>query len=70
MKSEKLLEKLADLEHQQWANWANSILESEKISPERFQRWRKLIATPYAELSEEMKEHDRKWAKKVMQLIP
>ncbi len=56
-----LMERLAELEHDQWVAWSKAIAESETVSPERLERWRHLWI-PYAELSEEQKEHDRKWA--------
>ena len=35
---------------------------------ERIKRWEGLFI-PYSELSEEMKDHDRKWADKVLKVI-
>lgn len=53
-----LLEKLAELEHKQWQSWA-------KIRcPEHI-----LIDVPYSKLSEENKEKDRVWARKVIKII-
>jgi len=66
-----LLESLAELEHDQWMEWAKGVLESEaeslteEISKERQERWQKLFV-PYADLSEEDKEDDRKYARKVI----
>ena len=65
---EEIIESLAELEHDQWMSWANSIMKSEKISDNRFARWASLMI-PYAELSEEMKEHDRVWAKKALAIL-
>jgi hypothetical protein len=49
--------------------WAKTIIEKEpNISQERKDRWNKLFI-PYSELSEEMKEHDRKWARKVLGIM-
>lgn len=62
------LEKLASLEHEQWVSWAQHLMESEKLSPERCERWRKLFVH-YSELSEEMKEHDRRWARMVIDAL-
>lgn len=64
----ELLEKLSDLEHQQWANWAQSILKSETISEERKARW-SVMFVDYKDLPEEIKEYDREYARKVMELI-
>jgi hypothetical protein len=66
----ELLEKLADLEHQQWILWSKSLaLSDETLSQERFDRWRRLWRTRYSDLSEEMKEQDRVWARKVLKII-
>ena len=65
---EDIFEELASLEHDQWMLWAKDIIKSEDISPERAARWKKLFV-PYDELSEEDKDKDREWAKKVMSII-
>ena len=59
---------IAKIEHEQWESWAKSILLTEKISAERKQRWTECFV-PYHKLSEDMKEHDRKWANKVLEAI-
>lgn len=64
----KLTESLSDLEHEQWMYWSKSIASKEKISPEKLTSWKK-DWIPYSELSEEVKEHDRKWARKVIRII-
>ncbi len=56
-----LIEKLADLEHQQWAHWTRYMLDN--LSPENIERWRRQCDTPYGDLSEIEKESDRKWAR-------
>jgi hypothetical protein len=67
MNNKELLEKLADLEHQQWAHWTQYMLNN--FTEENIARWRRQIETPYDNLSEKEKESDRKWAKKVLSLI-
>lgn len=62
---DELLETLAMLEHEQWAQWAKTILLTEAISVERKARWVECFK-PYHELTEEQKEHDRVWARKVL----
>ena len=62
------LERLAALEHEQWIDWSKSISETEKISPERLERWKGLWK-PYSELTEEQKEQDRIYAKRIMKLL-
>lgn len=57
------IEALAELEHDQWVMWSKDIAAKEQLSPERLARWESLWV-PYGELSEEMKEQDRIWARK------
>ena len=64
----ELLEDLAELEHEQWVKWSVSITQTEHISSERLERWKKLWCS-YSELSEEMKDEDRKWARKALEII-
>lgn len=59
---------LADIEHQQWEQWATSILKTEKISKNRTARWCQFFM-PYSELPEEIKDFDRKWADKVIKAL-
>jgi hypothetical protein len=59
---------LAELEHDQWIEWAKNIIKSENISADRVERWKALFI-PYSELSEEMKDLDRDWAKKALDII-
>jgi len=63
-----ILERLAELEHCQWLQWSKNIAETENISPERLERWKKLWK-PYAELTETEKDHDRNWAFWALELI-
>jgi hypothetical protein len=67
-KETQLIEALAELEHTQWVAWSKDIAEKEKLSRERLRRWKGLWI-PYSELSEEMKEEDRKWARKAIKII-
>ena len=66
----RLLERLAALEHEQWAGWMDWMLhcwDSKHLSGEPYQeRWKRLAAMPYAELSEQDKESDRIEARKVL----
>lgn len=64
----ELIEKLAELEHEQWIKWSQTIAEKENISEERLERWKKFWV-PYSELDEETKEHDRVWARKVIEKV-
>ena len=58
----EMIERLADLEHQQWAHWTKYMLDN--LTPENIERWRGQIETPYADLTEKEKEIDREWAVK------
>lgn len=68
MSEEELKEKMAELEHKQWMRWAETLILRENLSPNRVERWNKLFV-PYHELSEEMKDEDRKEADIVLTLI-
>ncbi|MBW2561269.1 MAG: hypothetical protein JRE40_10510 [Deltaproteobacteria bacterium] len=63
-----LVEKIASLEHEQWMAWAKTLMETESISEARRQRWERYMV-PYESLPEDAKEHDRIWARKVLELI-
>lgn len=62
------LEALAALEHEQWMTWAKRIMESEPISQERKDRWAKFMI-PYNQLTEDAKNQDRQWARKVLEIV-
>ncbi|GAH42791.1 unnamed protein product [marine sediment metagenome] len=68
MNEDELIEKLANLEHEQWIKWSKTISEQERISEERRVRWQKYFV-PYSELTEEVKEYDRVWARKIVKLL-
>lgn len=67
MKKGKLLEKLAEKEHIQWAHWTSYMLAN--LTPENIERWQKQIRTPYSELTEKEKESDQKWARDVIGIV-
>lgn len=62
-----LLERLAELEHQQWAAWTQYFLAHQ--TPENIERWKRQLATRYENLSESDKDADRAWAQKILALI-
>jgi glutathione S-transferase len=66
MKPEELLERLAELEHEQWVAWARAV--AGEVAPERRAR-REPFYGPYAKLSEEAKEQDRVWARRVLEML-
>lgn len=63
-----LLEKLSELEHNQWMDWAKSLMEQEKLSKERVERWKKLFI-PYKDLPDSEKESDRIYARKILDVF-
>lgn len=64
------LERLSALEHQQWVKLTKYYAEDDEIevSDEKLEHWESLWK-PYEELSEEQKEKDRKWARKVRKVM-
>lgn len=74
---DKLLEKLADLEHKRWSRWQKYLHSQCKknddgsltIPKEKVERWKGQIKTDYKDLSEKEKESDRKEAKKTLQIL-
>jgi len=73
----EFIEKGADLEHDRWARWqkyVHSLCKKNKdgsltIPKERVEWWEKEIATPYSELTEELKEYDRKETRNYIPLL-
>ncbi len=71
----ELKEKLADIEHQRWAdwqNWCHKILRENCGSPELekvLERWDKQIATSYKDLTEKEKDSDREQVDRYLPLI-
>lgn len=65
-KKESLLESLAELEHEQWVEWSKAV--ATEVTKERRNRWKKLWI-PYNKLSEESKEQDRVYARKILKLL-
>lgn len=65
---DRLVERLAALEHQHWETWVKNLMEKEKLGSERLKRWSEMMV-PYEELPEPAKEEDRKWARRVLMEI-
>lgn len=63
-----LRERLAALEHEQWAEWSNAMMLTENISAERRARWEDLQCE-YKDLPENFKEKDRLYADHVIELL-
>ena len=64
--TEALLEKLAELEHEQWMVWSRGIARD--VRRKRRKRWEQYWI-PYDKLTEEDKELDRVWARKIMAVL-
>lgn len=62
-----LIEKLAAIEHERWSAWHKWMRDRQ--TPENMARWNKQADTPYAELSEEDKEKDRREVMRYWALI-
>ena len=63
----ELREKLAELEHKQWAHWTEYMLAN--MSSENQKRWFKQVKLSYQDLSEKEKDSDREWADKVLSIV-
>ena len=57
------VERVAEVEHEQWATWSKSV--AHEVSPERRARWEKYWI-PYKDLPDDVKEQDRVWARKAL----
>ena len=66
MHSDGLLERIAALEHEQWMHWANAV--APEVDAERRARWERYMVS-YEELPDDVKEFDRVWARKVLELL-
>ncbi len=62
-----LLERLAELEHQQWAHWTRYLMNN--FDNDHIELWDRLCDTPYINLTEQEKNSDREWARKVIGLM-
>jgi hypothetical protein len=61
-----LVERLAELEHEQWVSWSKAL--AHEVPEERRRRWQ-ACWVPYRDLPEEIKEQDRVWARRVLALL-
>ena len=74
IKQNELLEKLARLEHEQWSSWIDyqirfAPIHGELVAKEYWRKKYELAQVPYEKLTEEQKEHDRVWARKVLAIF-
>lgn len=61
-----LVEALAVIEHEQWAHWSRAVAEDVPAATRA--KWRRSWMD-YAELTENLKDADRVWARKVIALL-
>lgn len=74
---ERLLEQLAEKEHERWAHWQRYVHEQcrpeangDLVIPAKLvEQWRRQIATPYSELTDEEKDSDREQVRKYLPLV-
>jgi hypothetical protein len=65
--SDGLRAALSRIEHEQWIEWTSTLLAMEPgISDERRERWQRLIATDYDDLTDVEQHQDQVYADKVL----
>jgi hypothetical protein len=72
-----LLEKLARIEHERWSHWQRYVHEkgsrnsdgSLTIPADLVAHWERLIATPYAQLTDEERESDRDQVRRYLPIV-
>lgn len=64
--ADDLVEALAKIEHEQWLHWSQA--SAAHVSPPIRSKWQSSWVD-YDELSDELKEADRVWARKVVNLL-
>jgi hypothetical protein len=66
--SDRLLESIAAVVHDEWVSWSKELAGKEILSDERLVRWHKMWI-PYERLPEDMKDFDRIWARKIINAL-
>jgi hypothetical protein len=61
-----LVEALAEIEHTQWMHWSQAV--AAEVNTTTRDKWQRSWVA-YAELTEELKEADRVWARRVVTLL-
>lgn len=77
LRTEALLEALADIEHERWSHWQRYLHskcergdDGSLIIPAALvARWTRQLSTPFAELSEQEKESDREQVRRYLPVI-
>jgi len=67
-REKKAIEELSNLEHEQWVAWSKALYLKETLSVGRIFHWQECWK-PYLALTEEQKEQDRVWARKLLPII-
>lgn len=76
-KMERMVDELANVEHERWAHWQRYLHSkcvsdddgSLTIPAELVERWELQMNTPYSELSEAEKESDREQVRRYLPII-
>jgi hypothetical protein len=63
---DELIEELAKIEHQQWMHWSQAV--AAQVPPVTREKW-KGSWVDYDELTDELKEADRVWARRVVTIL-
>ena len=64
--TDELVEALAEIEHAQWLHWSQAVAADVGVATRA--KWQRSWVD-YAELTEDLKEADRVWARKVVTLL-
>ena len=64
----KTIVKLARIEHEQWMQWAGSLMKRELVNQDTRDKWANLMVD-YESLPNEMKKHDIVWAAKSYNVV-
>jgi len=64
--TDNLVEALARIEHQQWMHWSQAM--AAQVPPTTLKKWKKSWID-YNKLTDDLKDADRVWARKVMTLL-
>lgn len=63
----KLIEELAELEHDQWSHWTKYMIDN--LTSDNIKNWERQIKTNYKDLTKKEKDSDREWAEKAYKII-
>jgi predicted YcjX-like family ATPase len=64
--ADDLIEDLAEIEHEQWVHWSQAV--AGKVTGPTREEWERSWVA-YADLTDDLKEADRVWARKVVKLL-